>query len=184
MATKIYDAPKPISEVVGEWMRQAEDEIKANFQVQKIYPAEIYQGWLKENARRKRYAQRHPGADVWYSTGKGVDSIEARVVNASDPNNVTVGISHLEHMMFADMGVGIWGQYDDIKRQKKARPNTRYISGWVPSQGETHRPGIMFKARTIQRRMENYLMNFYGMELEVRLLQATTHMNKPFSIIG
>ncbi len=184
MAVKVYDDPKPISTVVGEWMQQAESEIKANFQTQKIYPAEIYKGWLKENARRKKYAQNHPGKDVWYSTGKGVDSVQARVIKVSGPSDVTVGISHLEHMMFADMGVGIWGQYDDIRRQKKARPNVRYLSGWVPSQGETHRPGIMFKARTIQRRMESYLMNFYGLELEARFIKATTHMDKPFAIIG
>lgn len=184
MAVKIYKSPKPISEVIGEWMRQVDSEIKANFQTQKIYPAEIYQGWLKENERRKRYARRHPKADVWYSTGDGSKSIEARVINASSPSNVTVGISHVAHMMFADMGVGIWGNYDDIKRQKRARPNKRYLSNWVPSQGETHRPGIMFKARSIQRRMENYMMNFYGLELEARFLQATTHMDRPFAIIG
>lgn len=183
MATKVYEEPKPLSDVVGGWMLQAQEEIRANFQIQRVYPAEVYQGWHAENERRKEYAQRHPGQDVWYSTGRGADSIEARVIKASGPSNITVGISHLEHMQFVDMGVGIWGKYDDIKRQKKARPNVRYLSGWVPSQGETHRPGIMFKARTIQRRMENYLMNFYGLSLEARFIQATTALETPFAII-
>lgn len=183
MAIKIENPVKPINQVVGQWMQQAEEELQANFKTQRIYPTEIYQGWLKENQRRKEYAMKHPGKEVWYSTGKGVQSILTRVIRATDPNNVTVGVSHLEHMMFADMGVGIWGDYEDIKRSKKARPNTRYISSWVPSQGETHRPGIMFKARTIQRRMENYLMNFYGLELEAQFIKATTHMDKPFAII-
>jgi hypothetical protein len=184
MAIKIYEPPKPLNEVVGGWMRQAEDELRANFQTQRIYPAEIYKGWLDENERRKAYAQLHPDKDVWYSTGEGYASIRAEVINASNPNNVTVGISHIAHMQFADMGVGIWGAYDDINRRKKARPNTRYISSWVPSLGETHRPGIMFKARTIQRRMENYLMNFYGLSLEARFLKATVITEKPFEIIG
>lgn len=183
MAVKIYDPPKPINEVVGDWMRQAEDELRSNFQTQRIYPTEIYQGWLEENRRRKEYAKTHPNKDVWYSTGKGVASIEARVIKASGPSDVTVGISHLAHMQFADMGVGIWGAYEDIQRTRKARPNTRYISNWVPSMGETHRPGIMFKARSIQRRMENYLMNFYGLELEARFLKATVVTEKPFIII-
>lgn len=184
MAIKIYEPPKPLNEVVDGWMRQAEFDIQTNFKAQRIYPTEVYQGWLKENERRKQYARTHPGKEVWYSTGRGVQSIEAKVINASDPNNVTVAISHLQHMMFADMGVGIWGAYEDIKRTRKARFNTRYISGWVPSMGETHRPGIMFKARTIQRRMENYLMNFYGLSLEARFIKATTHFDKPFAIIG
>lgn len=183
MAVKVYNSPKPLNEVVGGWMQQAQEELQGNFKTQRIYPTEIYQGWLKENERRKQYAKEHPDKEVWYSTGKGVASISTRVVKASDPNNITVAISHLEHMMFADMGVGIWGDYEDIKRGKNAKPNRRYISGWVPSQGETHRPGIMFKARSIQHRMENYLMNFYGLELEARFIQATTHMDKPFSIL-
>lgn len=183
MAVKVYKEPKPISEVVGGWMRQAEEELQGNFKTQRIYPTEIYQGWLAENKRRKEYAQKHPDKDVWYSTGKGVASISAKVLKASGPNSVTVAISHLEHMMFADMGVGIWADYEDVKRSKNARPNVRYVSGWVPSQGETHRPGIMFKARTIQRRMENYLMNFYGLSSEVRFIKATTHMDKPFAIL-
>lgn len=184
MAIKIYEPPKPLNEVVGGWMRQAEDELRINFQTQRIYPSEIYRGWLEENERRKAYAKSHPGKDVWYSTGKGFESIEARVFSASGPSNVTVGFSHLSYMQYADMGVGIWGKYEDIDRSKKAKPNKRYLSTWVPSMGETHRPGIMFKARTIQRRMENYLMNFYGVSLEARFLQATVITEKPFNILG
>lgn len=183
MAVKLYNPMRPLNEEVRVWMQQAEEELQGNFKVQRIYPTEIYQGWLKENQRRKEYAQKHPGKDVWYSTGQGVQSIQTKVVSASDPNNVTVAIFHLQHMMFADMGVGIWGDYEDIQHSRNAKPNRRYISAWVPSQGETHRPGIMFKAHTIRRRMENYMMNFYGLELEARFIQATTHMEKPFAII-
>ena len=114
MAVKLYNPMKPLNEEIKGWMQQAEEELQGNFKVQRIYPTEIYQGWLKENQRRKEYAQKHPGKDVWYSTGKGVQSIQTKVVSASDPNNITVAISHLQHMMFADMGVGIWGDYEDI----------------------------------------------------------------------
>ncbi len=183
MAIKLYSDVRPLNEVIGGWMSQAQDELQANFQTQRIYPAEIYKGWLEENERRKAYAKKHPGKDVWYSTGEGVKSIEARVIRANGPSDITVGISHLTHMMFADMGVGIWGDYEDINRGRKARPNVRYLTSWVPSMGQTHRPGIMFKARTIQRRMENYLMNFYGMEVEARLIQGTVLMEKPFEIL-
>ncbi len=182
MAIKIYSDKKPLSDVIHGWMSQAEAELRSNLRIQRIYPQEIYKGWLKENERRKAYAKSHPGKDVWYSTGKSADSVYTSVVRASGPSNITVGISHIDYLRFADMGVGIWGDYEDISRNKKARPNARYLSRWVPASGQTHRPGIMFKARTIQRRMENYLMDFYGLEIEARFIDGFTYAKKPFTI--
>lgn len=184
MATKIYKPLKPLNEFIGDWMAQTEDDLQQMFQVQKIYPLEVYKGWLKENARRKRYAMKHPEKDVWYSTGQGVKSIQARVIRANSPSDIAVGISHLEHMKFADMGVNAWEALGDVDTAKKARYNSRYISSWIPSMGKTHRPGIMYKARGLQARMANYLADFYGQSAEIRFLQATSMLEEPFEIFN
>jgi len=183
MAIQIYKPLKPLNTFIGDWAAQTQQDIQTNLQTQKIYPLEVYHGWLKENARRKRYAEAHPDKNVWYSTGLGIQSIDVRVLRASSPSDIAVGISHLEYMKFADMGVGIWGDYSDIDTTKKAKYEQRYISSWIPSMGKTHRPGIMFAANRLRFRIANYLEDFYGQSIEMRLIQATHHMDKPFAIL-
>lgn len=183
MATKIYEPLKPLNTFIGDWMQQTEQDLQLHFDTQKIFPKEVYHGWLKENARRKAYAMAHPGKDVWYSTGKGVQSVQARVIRATSPSDIVVGISHLDYMKFPDMGVGIWATRDDVQSQRKARHNQRYISAWIPSIGQTHRPGIMFTAHRLQVRIANYLEDFYGSNIGTRIIQATHHLDEPFAII-
>ena len=171
---------QPLNQVIGKWMSEAEDEMQVRFQIQCIYPTEVYKGWLAENARRAAAK----GGLGWYSTGEGVKSVTTKVVDASAPSKVTVAISHLEHMMFADMGVGQGRDYEDVQHKRKAHHNRRYIGKWEVDVGKTHRPVIMYKARQLQKRMENYIADFYGQAYEVRFIQATTAMDKPFEIFG
>lgn len=183
MAQKLENPMKPLNEVISSWVEALDGDLQQMFQVQRIYPTEIYKGWLEENARRIEYAQSHPNADVWFSTGEGVKSINTRVAKAASVDDVAICLSHLDYLKYPDMGVGAWASYEDIQAQAPARYGKRYLTRWVPSMGMTHRPGIMYKARSIQRRMANYMQDFYGEEIEVRLIQATHTLDRPLVIL-
>lgn len=183
MAVKLENPMKPLNEVITSWVNDLDGDLQQMFQVQRIYPTEIYKGWLEENARRIEYAKSHPNSDIWFSTGEGVKSIGTRVVRASSVDDVVISLSHLDYLKYPDMGVGVWASYEDIQHQAPARYGKRYISRWVPSMGVTHRPGVMYKARSIQKRMAKYMQDFYGEEIEFRIIEATHTLDKPLVIL-
>ena len=71
-----------------------------------------------------------------------------------------------------DMGVGQGTSYEDVDNARKARYQTRYISKWDRKSGKSQRPAIMMELRHLQERIKKYLVDFYGYEGEVRLLNT------------
>ena len=77
-----------------------------------------------------------------------------------------------DYMRFVDMGVGQGTSYEDVESGKKARFQTRYISKWDRKSGKSQRPAIMMELRHLQQRIANYLVDFYGYEGEVKLINT------------
>ena len=151
----IQKAVFPLSSIIKTYMQQTTDDIQMNIKTQKIWPYEVYPGYAEINEQRKEKNQ-------WYSTGEGAKSIRGRIISAT-PDYVHVEFTMLQHMRFADMGVGQGTSYEDVQTQKKANYRRRYIRKWNRFyEGMSHRPAIMMTIRHLGFRMEKYVENFYG----------------------
>ena len=130
-----------------------------------IYPKEVYNGYSVVNQKRKEMG-------MWYSTGRGARSFTGEIIEAGENGKVTMAFQFYDYMRFVDMGVGAGTSYEDVESGKKARFQTRYISKWDRKSGKSQRPAIMMELRHLQQRIANYLVDFYGYEGEVRLINT------------
>lgn len=162
-----YDNPTlPLRYVANMFKEQTLDAIENNLMTQKIWPYEVYPGYKMTNDRRKQEGG-------WFSTGQGARSFEGHVVEADeDKGRVTLSFRYNEYMKFVDMGVGAGRKADDVERAKKANYKRRYINKWIPSAGVSHRPAISMEFRHLASRLQSYCYDFYGNELEYRVLNT------------
>lgn len=130
-----------------------------------IYPKEVYNGYAVVNQKRKEMGQ-------WHSTGEGVKSFAGKIIEAGEGGKVTMAFQFNDYMRFVDMGVGQGTTYEDVESVKKARFQTRYVSKWDRKSGKSQRPAIMMELRHLQQRIANYLVDFYGYEGEVKLINT------------
>lgn len=160
MATKIFQPTESKEKVLDLYARQAVADIRRGMEVQKVYPKEVYGGWLLENRKRKAAN----GKLGWFSTGQGINSFTYKVVSAE--NIEEIALTYDEHMFFADLGVGFKRPKEDVDRSAKARFGKRYVQMWNPPLGKTHRPSIMLNMYRLSGRMEKYIQDFYGREFK------------------
>ena len=154
----------PIHEVISDFHQQTLNQIEANFATQRIFPYEVYPNYREINEIRKK-------TGGWYSTGEGARSFEGSIVNANDAN-VTLEYRFNDYLRYVDVGVGGRTTANDVERGKNVRFRSRYIGRWNRSQGRSHRPAIMAEFRHQQRRIRDYLADFWGNEGEVELLNT------------
>lgn len=174
MAIQLEKPQTPLKEKLQYMLTEGIQALQDNFAVQKIYPHEVYKGWLKENARR---AAAH-GRLGWYSTGEGLRSIGGTVDNDT-PENATISFFIAEHMLYVDAGVGKWSKRADVDSQRKAKYDRRYVGAWHPNDysSRTHRPHLRMEMRHIAGRLQNYLRDFYAQEAVVDLYETFTKLD-------
>ena len=174
MALQLEKPMTPLKDKMQYILNEGLEALRENWAIQKIYPHEVYKGWLEENAKRAEAM----GRKGWYSTGIGVNSLAGTIDN-STPEKATMSFYVAEHMLYVDAGVGIWSKREDVDSQRKARYNKRYISSWIPNNAtsRTHRPFFRMEMRHIAGRLENYLRDFYAQEAMVDVYEAFTKMN-------
>lgn len=177
-ATKIYRPEVPLSRGVRDIAKEFFGYFTHDMQTQKIYPAEVYPGYLKQNAERAKYH----GKRGWFATGEGAQSVDVRVEKANDnnPSEVVMVISHLDYLKFADMGVNMWTTRDEVNTSKKAHYNKRYANF---KGANRHRPVFAFGSHRLARRLENFMQDFYGQSIEFGVMQALTDDNHPLQIM-
>lgn len=157
----------PLNKVVRRFMEQTNMQIKANLITQKVWPTEIYPGYKIKNEANKRDGLPH-------STGDGSRSFQSRLVRADQAGNVTLVFNYNDYMRYVDIGVGGRRRAENVERGKNARFRSRYIAVWDPTDGQTHRPAIMKEYRHLQERIRDYLVDFYGYEGQVAILDTFT----------
>lgn len=155
----------PFNRVAARFFQQTINQLEVNTMTQRIYPKEVYSGYAVVNQKRKEMGQS-------YSTGEGVKSFAGRIIEAGEGGKVTMAFTFNDYMRFVDMGVGQGTKYEDVESHKKARFKSRYISSWDRESGKSQRPAIMMELRHLQQRIANYLVDFYGYEGEVRLVNT------------
>lgn len=165
MGKPITNPMFPFNRVAARFFQQTINQLEVNTMTQCIYPKEVYNGYAVVNQKRKEMGQS-------YSTGEGVKSFAGRIVEAGEGGKVTMAFQFNEYMRFVDMGVGQGTTYEDVESGKKARFQTRYISKWDRKSGKSQRPAIMMELRHLQQRIANYLVDFYGYEGEVKLINT------------
>lgn len=161
--------------VARQFFQQTINQLEANTVTQCIFPKEVYNGYAVVNQKRKEMGQ-------WYSTGEGAKSFAGRIIEAGEGGRVTMAFTFNDYMRFVDMGVGQGTSYEDVESGKKARFQTRYVSKWDRKSGKSQRPAIMMELRHLQQRIANYLVDFYGYEGEVKLVNTFEELS-PIRII-
>lgn len=185
MATPIQNPIFPFNRIARLFFEQTMNQLEVNAMTQRIYPKEIYNGFYIVNEKRKQMAKAAEARGKkgpWYSTGQGVHSFGGRIIEAGENGQVTMAFTFNEYLRFAEMGVGKGTSYEDVETSKKARYQSRYISKWDRKAGRSHRPAIMMELRHLQRRIAEYLTDFYGEEGRV-LLVNTFEEASPFRIL-
>ena len=164
---KGYDNPMlPLRYVANMFKEQTLDAIENNLMTQKIWPYEVYPGYKMTNDRRRQEGG-------WFSTGQGARSFEGSVIEADENSGrVLMKFRYNDYMDFVDMGVGAGRKATDVDRAKKANYRRRYINKWIPSAGASHRPAISMEFRHLASRIQSYCFDFYGTELEYRVLNT------------
>lgn len=165
MGEPIKNPMFPFSRVAARFFTQTINQLEVNAMTQHIYPTEVYNGYAVVNQKRKEMG-------MWYSTGEGAKSFAGKIIEAGENGKVTMAFEFNDYMRFAEMGVGNGTKYEDVENGKKARFQSRYISKWDRSSGKSQRPAIMMELRHLQQRIANYLVDFYGYEGEVALLNT------------
>lgn len=173
MARRIQEPVIPMRTVISDFHRQTLLQLRANFITQKIFPYEVYPHYLEINQIRKKRGE-------WYSTGEGIRSLDGDVVRADEAGLITLQYTFNDYLQYVDIGVGGKTKSDDVERNKKVRYRSRYISRWDRSEGRSHRPGIMPEFRHLQTRIRDYLMDFYGHEGEIEILNTFDGLNVEF----
>lgn len=160
----------PLNEIISEFHEQTLMQIDANLVTQRVWPVEVYPGYRIKNEANKRQGLLH-------STGQGVRSFRGSVVNADVAGNVTLEYTFNDYMRYVDLGVGSGTSAENVERSKNLRYKSRYISSWDRSEGRSHRPAVMGEFRHLQRRIRDYLVDFYGYEGMVDVINAFDGMN-------
>lgn len=166
---RIQNPMFPIHEVISDFHKQTLAQLSQNFATQRIWPYEVYPGYRQVNeARRLR--------NEWFSTGEGIKSLDGSIVHA-DNANVTLEYRFNDYLQYVDIGVGAGTKAGDVERSKNVRFRSRYVGRWSRSQGSSHRPAIMAEMRHQQRRIRDYLVDFWGYEGEVDLINSFDGLN-------
>ena len=165
MGQPIKNPVSPFGRVASRFLQQTSNQLEVNTMTQGIYPKEVYNGYAVVNQKRKDMGG-------WYSTGEGAKSFAGKIIEAGDYGKVTMAFEFNDYLRFVDMGVGQGTSYEDVDNARKARYQTRYISKWDRKSGKSQRPAIMMELRHLQERIRKYLVDFYGYEGEVRLLNT------------
>ena len=156
MATIVGKPTRPVNEMLKIFAEQTKEDFVINFMTQRIWPYEVYPGYKEVVRRRKgNNSDAHPN-------GEGIKSFDVWVEN-DDPFHMTLIAQYNYYLKYVDIGVGQWGDAQDIERSKKADHANRY-NKWNVGSRRTHRPAILMQLRHLQTRMRDYAADFYGYE--------------------
>lgn len=164
MATQLEKPRRPVNVVLRSFARQAVQTLESNLRTQHVWPTEIYPGFARVNEYRKEHGQ-------WFATGEGARSFTFEVMSAATGNE-TIRIEFNHYLRFVDMGVGKGRPFDVVEHERKARYRRRYVSIWNSRDADTHRPAIMMEARHLEARMQNYLEDYYGREVNTTIYRT------------
>ena len=170
MARRIAEPTIPMRTVISDFHKQTLLQLRTNFATQKIFPYEVYPHYREINKIRKQRGE-------WYSTGQGIESIDGDVVRADDEGYVTLQYTFNDYLRYVDIGVGQGTKAGDVERNKKVRYKSRYVSQWDRATGRSHRPGIMPELRHLQTRIRDYLVDFYGYQGVMEILDTFDGLN-------
>lgn len=133
-----------LRKVISQFRLETYNQIMAGYQVQHLP--------LSPRERISRYV----------NTGEGVKNTDLREFGTGSPDEVGFVFTVPQHMRFAEIGTvgGLRGS--EVQRGRKYRPEMRYVRSWNPIVGETHRPVFSPQLRNLQRRLGDFLRDFYG----------------------
>lgn len=170
MAVQLEKHRRPMNVVLRSFARQAQQQMQADFRTQHIWPYEIYPGFKRINALREKW-------HMWYATGEGYKSFQHQVTGGENTNNITLRFEFLQHLFYPNMGTAGGRKYETVKHERKARHNKRYVAIWDSRDGDTHRPSIMREMRHVEMRLQGYIQDYFGEELQTYIYKTFAGMH-------
>ena len=144
----------PLNNVIKTFLGQLDNQMDVNFMTQGISP----------------YTNRDISSN--HGSGSGLNTLQSRLVSCDSAGNVTAVYQYVSYLRYVDIGVMKGVKAGEVNKQRNARFKARYVRMWDPESGDTHRPAIMIELRHFQTRLRKYLVDFYGWEGGVRLVQT------------
>lgn len=170
MAKKRIEEPVfPARDVISDFHIQTLRQLEVNFATQHIYPYEVYPHYKEVNEARRKMG-------MWYSTGEGAKSLDGEIIKASE-SDVLLKYTFNDYLRYVDIGVGGKVSAGEVERGRNVRFRSRYVGRWNRSTGRSHRPAIMAELRHLQTRIRDYLVDFWGNEGELILLNSFDDLN-------
>ena len=169
MAVQLEKPRRPINVVLRTFARQSVQQLQADFRIQHIYPYEIYPGFKRVNEYRKQHKS-------WHATGEGIKSFQYEVMSSAE-GSYTIRIEYLSHLDFVGRGQVPGVKADEVQRGRKARYNKRYVAIWDSRNKDTHRPSILREARHIEARMQSYISDYLGQEMQTYIYRTFAGMH-------
>lgn len=173
----------PLRYVANMFKEQTLKQLVSNMQTQRVFPYEVYPGYIQENEYRRQAAERawmQGKQGPWFSTGEGVKSFEGEVIEADEATGmVTMAFRYNDYMQYVDIGVMQGVKADDVNRSKKIQFKNRYISRWAPRSGSSHRSVMQPEFNHLLTRLEGYVQQRYDAKLDFQIKE--TFMDQPWS---
>lgn len=157
-----YRKPIPAREKLELIIQDTLEAIENNFEVQGIFPFEVYPGYREIN--------KQAGTGSWKSTGRGMKSFSGKVM-ADRVSNARIDFFYDRHLDFVDMGVGKGLPISTVERRLSADYKIRYME-WNAKEGSTQRPAIAMEFRHQVRRMRNYWANRFKFDAQCILVMG------------
>ena len=165
----------PLRYVANMFKEQTLNQLVSNMQTQRLFPYEVYPGYIEEN----EYRRQHGG---WYSTGEGIKSFEGDVIEADEQTGmVTMSFRFNDYLQYTDIGVMQGVKADDVSRSKKINFKQRYVSKWDPRRGASHRSNIQPEMNHLLTRIERYVQQHYDAKLDFQIKE--TLVSQPWSFM-
>lgn len=164
----------PLRYVANMFKEQTLKQLVANMQTQRVFPYEVYPGYIEEN----EYRHQHGG---WYAKGEAIRSFEGEVIEADDNTGmVTMAFRYNDYMQYVDIGVMQGVKADDVNRSKKIQFKQRYINRWAPHSGSSHRSLMQPEFNHLLTRIEGYVQRYYDAKLDFQIKE--TFVDQPWTI--
>jgi hypothetical protein len=98
-------------------------------------------------------------------------------IEDDNPFQMTLVGQYNDYLKYVDIGVGSGTKASGVERGRNVRFRSRYIGSWNRAQGSSHRPAIMAELRHLQTRLRDYLVDFWGAEGTVDILNSFEGLN-------
>ena len=143
------------------WCEDVYKSIRKNFEVQHIYPTEVYPGYNEKNAK----------SGGWKSTGAAYDKIYWNVFTAANGDSARIDYFFKYYLYFVDMGVGKGHKLSQVDNASPASNQVRY-KNWSGPGDRQSRPVVSMEFNYQISRLFRYVVAKYDEDAVMKIVHS------------